>query len=119
MAHFAELGTDNIVLRVIAVSNPATAESDGTEKESIGADFCRSLLGGTWKQASYNAKIRKNFAGVGYTYDSSRNAFIGPKPYSSWVLDEDTCQWGAPVSYPSDGKGYDWDESTKSWKEKT
>jgi hypothetical protein len=74
-------------------------------------------LGGTWKQTSYNANFRKNYAGVGYTYDSQRDAFVPPRPFASWVLDEDTCLWAAPVAYPDDGKMYSWDEDTTSWAE--
>ena len=113
MAHFAELGEDNIVLRVIVVSNDDCKDEDGNESEAVGAEFCRNLLGGTWKQTSYNGNIRKNYAGIGYTYDAQRDAFIAPKPYHSWVLVEETCQWTAPVAKP-EGM-YSWDEATTSW----
>ena len=115
MAHFAELGEDNIVLRVIVVSNNELLDENGDELESKGADFCRNLLGGTWKQTSYNGNIRKNYAGIGYTYDEGRDAFIAPKPFNSWLLDEATCQWKAPVNYPTDDKRYTWNEATTSW----
>jgi hypothetical protein len=115
MAHFAELGENNTVLRVIVIANKDTQDTFGVEQESIGAEFCRNLLGGTWKQTSYNANFRKNYAGVGYTYDSERDAFVPPKPFASWVLDEDTCLWAAPVAYPDDGKVYTWNEDTTSW----
>ena len=121
MAHFAELDSNNVVLRVIVVSNADTSTAQGEEKESIGIAFCERLLGGTWVKTSYNGNIRKNYAGIGYTYDKDRDAFISPKPYASWVLDETTCRWNAPVAMPSDaGQGeppkmYTWNEETKSW----
>jgi len=121
MAHFAELNSDNIVLRVVVVANSDTATEDGTENESIGVLFCQKLFGGTWVQTSYNGNFRKNYAGVGSTYDSTRNAFYSPKPFNSWVLNETTCVWEAPVSMPSDaGEGdppkmYRWDEDSTSW----
>ena len=116
MAHFARLDSNNIVLAVVVIDNNKLIEN-GQENEQKGIDFCSNLLGGTWKQTSYNGNIRKNYAGVGYTYDEGRNAFIAPKPYNSWLLDEDTCQWKAPVDYPTDDKKYTWDENTTSWKE--
>ena len=121
MAHFAELDSNNVVKQVIVVSNADTSTAQGEEKESIGIAFCERLLGGTWVKTSYNAKIRKNYAGIGFTYDKDRDAFIPPKPYASWVLDETTCRWNAPVAMPSDaGQGeppkmYTWNEETKSW----
>ena len=115
MAHFAEIGDNNIVLRVITVNNSELLDGNGIEQESLGAAFCNSLLGGNWKQTSYNANFRKNFAGQGYTYDSQRDAFIAPKPFASWVLDEAICQWVAPIALPDDGKVYMWDEPTTSW----
>jgi len=116
MAHFAQL-ENNIVTNVIVVDNSNTSNEDNVEIEQIGIDFCSNLLGGTWKQTSYNGKIRKNYAGIGYTYDEGRDAFIAPKPYNSWVLDETTCQWEAPVAKPKDGKAYTWDETTQNWSE--
>jgi len=115
MAHFAEIGLDNIVIRVIAVNNDELLDGNGAEQESLGADFCRGLLGGTWKQTSYNKTIRKNFAAAGYTFDSTRDAFLPPKPYASWTLDESTCQWVAPVAMPTDGQRYQWNESSGTW----
>ena len=115
MAHFAELGENNTVLRVIVVDNKDTSDTSGNEVEEIGANFCRNLLGGTWKQTSYNANFRKNYAGIGFTYDSQRDAFIPPKPFASWTLNEDTCRWDPPVAYPNDGKLYTWNESTTAW----
>ena len=117
MAHFAELGENNVVLRVIVVDNKDTADTQGNEVEEIGVNFCRNLLGGTWKQTSYNANFRKNYAGMGFTYDSDRDAFIPPQPFPSWILDEQTCLWNPPTEYPNDGKLYQWDEPTTSWKE--
>jgi len=113
MAHFAKV-ENGIVTQVVVIANADTASADGTEKEYIGAAFCERLFGGDWKQTSYNGRTRKNYAGVGYTYDESRNAFIAPKPYPSWTLVEDTCQWVPPVAMPTDGV-YTWDESTTSW----
>lgn len=116
MAHFAKL-ENNVVTQVIVVSNQDILDENGQESEEKGIEFCSNLLGGTWKQTSYNAKIRKNYAGIGYTYDEGRDAFIPPKPYNSWLLDETTCQWKAPVDYPTDGKRYSWNEETTSWVE--
>lgn len=113
MAHFAELDSSNVVLRVIVVATEDNSDANGVEKEYIGAAFCERLLGGRWLQTSYNGNIRKNFASIGGTYDEQRNAFIGIKPYPSWVLDEDTCKWNSPVPQP-EGL-YKWDESTQTW----
>ena len=117
MAHFAQLDENNVVTQVIVVGNKDTSDANGVEKEHIGAAFCEKLLGGTWKQTSYNGNMRKNYAGIGYTYDADRGAFIPPKPYNSWTLNEDTCQWQAPVAVPDDGKVYSWNEETISWVE--
>ena len=112
MAHFAELDADSIVVRVLVVPN---------EQENRGHDYLATDLGlgGTWVQTSYNATIRKNYAGLGYTFDSGRDAFIPPKPFASWVLNEATCNWDAPVARPEDDKMYSWDEATTSWVEVT
>lgn len=115
MAHFAQLDENNTVLQVIVVHNNELMDENGVEQEQLGINFCVSLFGGAWKQTSYNGKFRKNYAGVGYTYDSQRDAFVEPKPFPSWVLDEETCRWVAPVSYPDDGQIYVWDETTVSW----
>jgi hypothetical protein len=96
MAHFAELDQNNVVLRVIVVGNSDTSDANGVEKEHIGAAFCERLFGGTWKQTSYNGNMRKNYAGIGFTYDAARDAFIPPQPGAEWTLDEDTCQWENP-----------------------
>jgi hypothetical protein len=116
MAHFAKI-ENGIVTQVIVVANSDTASADGTEKEYIGQAFCERLFGGDWKQTSYNANFRKNYAGIGYTYDAGRDAFIAPQPYASWALDEATCQWNAPVPMPTDGKMYSWDEDSQAWVE--
>jgi hypothetical protein len=116
LAHFAQL-ENNIVKQVIVVSNQDILDENGQESEQKGIDFCSNLLGGTWKQTSYNGKIRKNYAGIGYTYDEDLDAFIPPKPFNSWLLDEDTCQWKSPTPYPNDDKRYTWDEETTSWVE--
>ena len=112
MAHFAQI-ENGVVTQVIAVANQELF-LDGAENEAKGIQFCQSLFGGTWVQTSYNGNIRKNYAGVGFTYDSQRDAFISPKPYPSWTLVEATCQWTAPVQMPTDGI-YQWDDSTTSW----
>lgn len=115
MAHFAEIGLNNVVIRVIVVNNNELIDDNGNENEEKGIKFCRNLLGGTWVQTSYNGKIRKNFAGIGFIYDSQRDAFIPPKPFNSWTLNEDTCLWDSPVPYPNDGEIYYWDETYLSW----
>ena len=120
MAHFAKIGLNNIVTDVLVVANRETMDSNGVEQESIGVEFLKILTGHeTWIQTSYNGNFRKNFAGIGYTYDSQRDAFISPQPYSSWTLVEETCNWTAPVFYPTDGKQYSWDEATTNWIEVT
>ena len=116
MAHFAKLENNNIVSQVIVVANEELLDN-GVESESKGIAFCENLFGGTWKQTSYNGSFRKNYAGIGYTYDESRNAFIPPKPYNSWILNESTCTWNSPVPYPIDGQMYTWNEENQSWDE--
>jgi len=117
MAHFAKLDENNVVTEVIVVGNKDTSDVNGVEKEYIGAAFCERLFGGTWKQTSYNANFRKNYAGVGFAYNASIDAFVPPKPFDSWVLNNTTANWEAPVAMPSDGKTYAWNESTTSWDE--
>jgi hypothetical protein len=119
MAHFAQLNEENLVTQVIVVANQDTADQDGVENEAIGIEFCTNLLGGTWKQTSYNGNIRKNYAGIGYKYDATLDAFIPPQPFASWILNEETAQWEAPTPYPNDEKRYTWDEETTSWVEVT
>lgn len=115
MAHFAKLDENNIVLAVHVVNNDVIT-IDGVESEQAGIDFLSDLHGhALWKQTSYNGSFRKHYAGAGDSYDSTRDAFISPKSYPSWILNETTCQWEAPVARPSDGKYYSWNESTTSW----
>ena len=111
MAHFAKLGSGNIVLTVEVVSN------DIATTEQAGVDFLNNLYGtrDIWKQTSYNGNMRKNFAGIGFKYDQARDAFIEPKPFDSWTLNEETCQWESPVVKPDDGQPYIWNETNKQW----
>ena len=115
MAHYAQLDANNVVTQVVVIDNRDTADANGVEKEHIGAAFCERLFGGTWKQTSYNGNIRKNYAGIGYTYRADIDAFVAPKPFPSWILNANA-QWEAPVAMPSDGQMYSWDEATTSWK---
>ncbi len=122
MAHFAQIDENNIVLTVIVVGDEDCQDEAGNESEAVGIAFSKSLLGeGTnWVQTSYNDRIRKNFAGIGYTWDVERDAFYAPQPYPSWSLDEGTCYWEAPVPYPEDadptqGILYVWDEDNIQW----
>lgn len=116
MAHFAKI-ENGIVTQVIVVDNKDTADAAGTEKEYIGAAFCERLLGGTWKQTSYSGSIRKNYAGIGFTYNEDLDAFVPPKPHNSWTLNNNTAQWEAPTPMPTDGKAYRWNEETTTWVE--
>jgi hypothetical protein len=111
MAYFARI-KNSIVTEVLAVSDAEEHRGQEFLADDLG-------LGGTWIQTSYNGRIRKNYAGIGYTYDPDRDAFIPPKPFSSWLLDEQTCWWYPPISYPDDAKKYTWDEETQSWVEVT
>ena len=112
MAHFAKLDATNTVIRVHAVHN------DVATTEQAGIDFLNELHGfGWWKQTSYSGSFRKNYAGAGYLYDKNRDAFIPPKPFPSWVLNETTCRWEAPVSIPDNDKEYKWNEYIKAWEE--
>lgn len=115
MAHFAQLDLNNLVTQVIVVSNNEIQDENGVEQESKGIEFCNSLMQGTWVQTSYNATIRKNFAATGYFYDQSRDAFIPPQPYPSWVLNEEICRYEAPIPKPDNTNTYIWDEITVSW----
>ena len=117
MAHFAQLDDNNIVTQVIVVNNNELLDETGNESEAKGIAFCQSLFGGNWKQTSYNASFRKNYAGIGYAYDAGRDAFISPKPFPSWILDEETCGWNPPVPRPIDDKIYSWDEDNQQWVE--
>lgn len=113
MAYFAQLDENNIVINVIKVDNEVLIEN-GIENESTGIDFCNSIIEGIWIQTSYNARIRKNYAGIGYSYDSASDAFIPPKPYHSWVLDETAYTWNPPYPRPQNGM-WVWREETLSW----
>ena len=126
MASFAKIGLNNKVIEVLSVVNEVLHDANGVEQESIGIDFLTKLTGyPVWKQTSYNTHggvhssggtpLRKNHAGIGYTYDENRDAFIPPKPYTSWVLNESTCLWEAPVAYPQDNNQYNWNEQNQSW----
>ena len=120
MAHFAKIDENNKVIEVLVVNNSDCGNLEFPESESIGQTFINSIgLTGTWKQTSYNSNFRKNYAGIDYTYDESRDAFIPNKPYDSWVLNEDTCLWNSPIEYPNDGKLYIWDEEILNWNEET
>ena len=145
MAHFAKI-EEGLVVNVIRVANADMLDGEGNESEAVGIAFCQHLVPGDWVQTDINTSgglhydpteitidgetflsgetddgiaLRFNYAGIGDTYDSSRDAFIRPKPYNSWTLNESTCQWEAPVTYPDDGKIYEWDEATTNWKEIT
>lgn len=117
MAYFAKLDENDVVIDVHALNNIEMLTAEGVESEDMGKAFFIRWSGGysKWVQTSYNGNIRKNYAGIGYTYDRVRDAFIPPKPYTSWILDESTCQWGAPVATPTDGKAYVWDEVITNW----
>jgi hypothetical protein len=124
MAHFAELDENNIVKRVIVVNNEVLLDENNTESEGKGIDFCKSLYGEdtNWKQTSYNAEttgFRKNYAGIGYTYNVSLDAFIAPQPWTSWTLNETTCKWEPPTAYPTidleNPKRYGWFEPNQQW----
>lgn len=119
MAHFAQLDEAGVVTQVIVVHNNELLDENGVESEAKGIAFCQSLFGANtrWLQTSYNGNFRKNYAGIDYRYDEARNAFIPPQPYPSWVLNETTCLWQAPVARPDDEKLYRWDEPTLSWVE--
>ena len=116
MAHFAQLDENNVVTQVIVVHNNELL-LDGVESETKGILFCKSLFGEDtkWVQTSYNGNIRKNYAGIGFTYDADLDAFIPIKPFDSWVLNEETAQWEAPTPYPTDGARYDWSEDDLAW----
>ena len=114
MAHFAELDENNVVKRVIVVANKDTADANGVEKEHIGAAYLERLLGGTWKQTSYNHNFRKQYAGIGFTYDAVKDQFVAPQPFPSWTLDSNN-DWQAPTPKPEGS--FIWDEETLAWVE--
>jgi hypothetical protein len=109
MSHFAQINEENIVIQVLVGDNEAPDE---------GLSWFQENIGGRWVQTSFNAKFRKNFASVGYSYDEERDAFIAPQPFDSWVLNEETAAWEAPVPYPADGLNYYWNDASLSWVEK-
>jgi hypothetical protein len=116
MASFAKIGLNSKVIEVLSVHNNVLKDSNGVEQEVNGIDFLTKLTGwAIWKQTSYNRNIRKNYAGIGMTYDEDRDAFIPKKPFNSWVLNEDTCSWDAPVVKPTDGQNYKWNETIQNW----
>jgi len=117
MAHFAELNSENKVIRVIVVANEEIIDADGIEREDVGIDFCHKLFGHntTWVQCSYNHNFRKQFPGNNYTYDLTSDVFIAPKPYDSWLLNSNH-DWESPVQYPNDDNEYQWNEETQDWK---
>lgn len=117
MAHFAQIDTNNIIINIIVIHNNELLDQQGNEIEQKGINFCKTLFGQDtkWIQTSYNASIRKNYAGIGYTYDETLDAFIPPKPFNSWVLDTDKAQWKAPVAMPIDGNRYKWNEEILTW----
>ena len=137
MASFAKIDFDGTVLEVVKVNDDVIIDESGNEREDLGQKFLSQLTGySLWKKTSYNTRggvhydphtgnpssdqtksFRKNFAGIGDTYDSTRDAFIPQKPFNSWILNEDTCHWEAPITYPNDGKHYNWDEDNRQWVE--
>jgi hypothetical protein len=125
MAYFAKLGTGNIIENVISINNAVITDVNGVEQEQLGVDFINKLYNtrDVWKQTSYNNNIRKNYAGIGFHYDQARDAFIAPKPFNSWILNEDTCKWEAPVAMPTteleENQYYSWNESIINWEIKT
>ena len=119
MAHFAKLDENNIVLEVLVVHNNELKDENGEEKEEVGINFLINWSGGHpyWKQTSYNGLFRKNYAGIGFTYDEGRDAFVPPQPFPSWSLNEDTCQWKPPIPMPNSEKFYLWNEELGKWEE--
>ena len=127
MAHFVEINILHEVIKGVVLDDKDTQDKNGNEVESIGAKYLYNIFGGTWLRTSYNTSggvhklmgtpFRKNYAGIGCTYDQTRDAFIPIKPYDSWVLNEDSCQWEAPVDIPEADKKYSWNEDTISWEE--
>ena len=129
MAHFAKLSLENKVISVHSLHNDVLKDANGVEQEALGIDFLNNLhkTNDVWKQTSYNTQggvhkldgtpFRKNYAGIGFTYDEDRDAFIPKQPFNSWTLNEDTCLWEAPSAKPDDGKQYQWNEETTSWDE--
>ena len=125
MAHFAKLGVGNIVEQVISINNSVITDANGIEQEKLGVDFINKLYNtrDVWKQTSYNNNFRKNYASIGFQYDQQRDAFIPPKPFNSWILNEETCLWEAPIPMPitelENNQFYFWNESIINWEIKT
>ena len=118
MAHFAQIDENNIVQQIIVVANSDCGNLEFPESESIGQDFLKSLgLDGTWKQTSYSGSFRKNYAGIEYSYDESRDSFIPIKPYDSWILNETSCRWESPIPIPNQESMFVWDEENQRWNE--
>jgi hypothetical protein len=122
MAYFAKLDSDNIVTRIDVVANDVLLDDNNNEVEQNGIDFLRDFYGdanGVWVQTSYNGTIRKNYAGVGYKWDSAKDGFVPPKPHNGWTLDSATCQWQPPTACPDDGNPYIWDDVNEEWSQIT
>ena len=121
MGHFAKLDGNNVVLEINVVNNETLNNLPFPESEAVGVAFLTEWSGGysNWKQTSYNDNFRVRFAAIGYIYDATLDAFIPPKPFPSWLLNTNTCQWEPPIPYPNDGKMYIWEEATQSWVEVT
>ena len=116
MANFAKIGLNSKVIEVVSIHNNELLDADGIEQEINGVNFLTQLTGwAIWKQTSYNKNFRKNYAGIGYIYDENRDAFIPPKPSSTWVLDENTCNWKPPIERPQDDNHYTWNEENQTW----
>jgi hypothetical protein len=118
MAHFAKLDSSNKVIHVSVVNNTDIMDSNWEENENKGIEYLSKMYGhSNWKQTSYNGNFRKNYAGIGYTYDENLDAFIPPKPYESWILNTETCLWEPPIPTPKNSSEYIWDETIKNWKQ--
>ena len=127
MAHFVEINALHEVINGVVLDDNQALDASGNEVESIGAKYLHDMFGGTWLRTSYNTIVgkhvkggtpfRMNYAGIGFIYDESKDAFIPPQPFSSWILNKNTCQWEAPIEYPNDGKDYTWNEDTQAWDE--
>jgi len=118
MAHFAQINENNVVTQVIVVSNDDCPDP-APDNEAQGQAFIASLgLTGEWKQTSYNARFRKNYAGIGFTFREDIDAFVSPQPYASWTLNEETAKWEAPIARPEEG-AWHWNETTQQWDEYT
>jgi hypothetical protein len=115
MAYFALLDSDNTVTKISVVANAELLDGNGVEQETIGKAFLMKKRAGNWVQTSYNGTIRKNYAGIGFSYDETRDAFIPPQPYQAWVLNESSCTWEPPIAYPEDDNIYMWDSDANNW----